>query len=1357
MRRTQLLSILFMTMLVFPLIPQFFLTGTNFDVSSNPNHEFDDSYAPEFSSSTFPEPELNPPSASQSQAQTPDPIVPEIPDYQSGSAAARLTQLTWNISQTFTNRNRVTDYQVHIDWGMMYHDTSFFSRIGDITSNKSASRVEDYDPAMGWNWYWPLEEKAWPGEVTFMAFNISGRAPVQITEFAIYIYCPGPSNPITEGGFNYTIYAAAPSGISGLGTMPDLSARVGPWMQTIVPAMPRYTEQWISLSTVPITLDTSMTYANTFYFALTMMPGAACCWVLMDDVGVPPDGDGEDEGDAWDAYPWPSLNFISGPSIDFFLIYVYNSFPYPSNILMDVNGTNVLDLYPNPGIGLWDGGWHSPAINMTNADRYYDVSYTLPGLSYDVTWLGWFYENLFADTRFTAWAYHDWVDWNLSFYAAFPLGAIDQRITVSIEADWMVLDVLVDGMSHPDWAYRYSPVNGWWVDIEFAGTGQWTILCESPDYMVDSEILDSSGQVTTWANGSDWVTARGYIEDEFGENATTGWGYVIVYDPRDEYNAFNMSVLMMPPGGMVEINWSIWWTSTWAGVYTLHILWLNGTEAGMTVQTLEVYMQTYMYVSYEFPPAGEPVIRGDMVQIEVYYHNQYGFPIDDAIVTVINDTSGLEWGIEPGDSIIDYDWYNWAGEGFPGYYTALLFTENASVNILHNITMYLSSPYNQGQNTTKQFEVKSRKTHILFFWQGRPLPGLNNISDYWFTSPHPYINDTSLQFTIRYTDDFGLPITGAQLTPYLVHQSQGVFRRLDWIDLSIADPTKPGLYNITINTNPIAGRAFHVGDPAFIVIFASKFGYESTWSENIDVQPQPRPSAIDVPIEFQSIVLYENWMYPTIDHPNILRVVLRDGLNSEDLSHGTVKAGVNGGENTTLTLATPGLGLYEINSLSTVGLTPGTYNVTIYAEARDFVDSLTTITLTILPKQSIDYNVQSNFDSLQIPNHGLEWWVNLTLYLENTTSSMVTSASGKNSRQPGMNFLPPGTEVTLTITAQSGNYDPIIGTIGTNGWVYFEGVLTHEGEHNFYISLEGAENYASITNMEITPTSQAFYVVSMNSLLAQNLPTILMVAAILIIVPLGSVMAYRRYVLIPKRQQKLAKYQAIADTFSDVANLNRLLVLHKESGICVFDPFAEESQDATLVAGFLQAISTFGHDLGDSPGLADESEDARTLRELQYEGFRILINDGRFVRVALVLSGTPSDQLRNRLETFTDVFEKRYKADFEHWEGRVDQFNSAADLVEEVFLISLRHPHSLAPRKPRGVQLNSIESDIHKLSKELTKDREYIFLGQILSTYLAAAKTDKLEALMSIYQLRVKGIFIPIQLPPMPPPDASAG
>ncbi|MHA2406523.1 MAG: hypothetical protein ACXACH_07205, partial [Candidatus Hermodarchaeia archaeon] len=694
MRRTQLISLIVLGMILFPLIPYFpaNISPTSPLMTSNLDSSTPSAATPNIQqeSSQYSEVYENPSESSTSETQV---ETPEMPFSQSGTGSPRITQLTWNISRSFINRNDVSDYTINLAKGMLYHDVSFFTRIGDISSNKDFMMVEDHDPMTGWTYYWQMDQKTYPGEVAFMAFNISGLSPIELTEFAIYLYSPNPPNPITGGWFNYTVYAAAPSGISGLGTMPDLAQPVGPWMQEFVPDMPRGSEQWVPFPTGPIVLDSAMTYANTFYFALHMMPDAAACWALMEDVGVPPDGDGDDEGDAWYAYPWPSLNFISGPSVDFFLVVAFNRFYYPSEIGMMVNGTPVMDLFPNPGTGIWDGGWHSPAINVTNAKRYYNVTYFAPGLTYDVNWLGWFYENLFVIPRFTAYALHDWVDWNVSFYADFPLLAIDQRISVSIGSDWIVNEVLVNGLNHGDWYYRYSPSSGWWVVIDNAFRGQWTILCESPDYLVDSEILDDTGQPITMANSSDIVYANGYVQDDMSENATNGFGYLLVYDPEDVMVHAQFYPLPMPPGGIIEHNWSIWTTATVGGVHYLQLLWFNGSEVGLTFETLEVYVKSNLWVSYEFPPEDEPVIRGDDVILEVFYFNEWGIPISDAIVTVINDSSGEEWGLWPGDTERDYEWVNWAAYGSPGYYTAYIGTLNGTPGVLHNITMVLTSPY----------------------------------------------------------------------------------------------------------------------------------------------------------------------------------------------------------------------------------------------------------------------------------------------------------------------------------------------------------------------------------------------------------------------------------------------------------------------------------------------------------------------------------------------------------------------------------------------------------------------------------------------------------------------------------------
>ena len=1349
MKRTPLYSILLLCMLLLTMVPYISLP----ELASNPMNSL--------TPSQHTSPATSPPRSSIDYAGPTPPTVnsndnreipnPDIPTSRIGQGNQREARLDWNHTESFSDRDNITDFQVPIERGYLLREVAGFNRIGDISQWKDYVYSEDWLPGNGWYYYWPL----WVGEITFSAFNISGHSPTQIEGFSVYSYSAPSAR--SEGILNYTVFAAMPNSTSGHGTKPDVLVQVVPWMQ-IAFSVAVNTEQWVLLPALfPIILDSGMTYGDTFYLAISLgSPTSTFNWVLMDDVGTPPFSDnGEDDSDAWWYDPgdsWPNLTFIDGPSIDFFCNVGFYRHPYPSEISMMVNGTPVWDLYPYPGVGFWDGGVFPPK-NMTNRIRYFDVDYTWPGTTYDVTWLGWFAEPAVANSSFRAYPDLPTVDWNITLVADFPSSVINKTITIHIEPDWAVLQVLHDGTPHGAWTVFFA--NGkWWIEITNADNGIWTVICDGPDYVVDIIVEDQFGSVVDWVYAADWVFPTGLVKDPIsGNNATDGLGWMFIYDPftNDHYNRS----VMLYPEGAVEFYWPVWHTINALGVYTLHIIWSNGYQAGMNSTTLTVIQSPSMLDVYnEDPEAGKDVVKGQKIIFDLFYGDYMGYGLPTAIITVEHE-NGTEW--------YDYTVYNWASESYWGYYSVVLGT-NTTVDIQYNLTLYIEQEFYDEQTHTKNFTIYANEAHIVFFLGS----GLVNSTDIynntiWRTAPEPLINTTNIVFTILYTDDAGIPHAGAIIEAYLVKGPVGnrKIRRLPWEDLSESTqtPGSHGKYNITVDTNPILGDAFHDGEEAFIIIYAHHYDYEMAVSEYIYVRPQPRPTWIDVPSQYRQITLYENWTYPTIEHPVILRVILRDLLSGEDLSHGTITAEVPGVGNTTLTLATGGLGLYEIPILETHNLVPGTYNVTLFSTARDFVDSSTRITLIIRPKQTISYTCTPIFSSA-MPNQGQSWQLDFQFYLENSSTYMMTSSSisGAN-KQAGIEYLEPGTKVTLSITV-AGTAESLVEYVGEDGEVSFEGVLAIEGNYRFYISIEGAEKYAELANAPFQMGGSTFsiQVVSLTTLISSNLPTLAILGAIIIFVPLGSVLSFRHYVVMPKRRKRLAKYQAIADTFSDVANLNRLLVLHKESGICVFDPFAEESQDATLVAGFLQAISTFGHDLADSPGLTNgEKTEGTALRELQYEDFRILIHDGQFVRNALVLGGVPSEQLRERLENFTKAFETRYKGDFEHWDGRVDQFNSAADLVEEIFLISLRHPHTVAPSKPRGTQLSSLESDIYSLSKELTKDREYVFLGQILSTYLAAGRSSNLEALMAIYQLRVKGLFEPIQLPPIPPASKSAG
>ena len=1269
----------------------------------------------------------------------------EPPSSLTGSGVPRAANLYWNDTQAYLGLDNVTDVQVPLEDGELYYEALNFTR---IEAHNMAFTVED-----DWFYYYINMDENQP---FFMSFRIEGSTPVRLNGFWAEFFGSGVTSQQSRGPFNYGIFNAT------VPVDPRASSQPHFYLTDKLhrDLLPLTSIQWVwfDINETDVILDPAATYDNTFYVGIWELDSSARSHWLAADDNPTPEGDGIDEGDSY------SFWFLDYYEEDFTLqveITPLNRYPLPSQLAMMVNGTPVLDLGP-PGTGFWFD-WPFPYPYNPGGLRYYDVDWLWPdyyqwAVTFDVIWNGKYAKFTPTNTSFQVWVNQTVAQWTLNLTAQFPVLSSGCFIVIWIEEDWNVTEVRHSiasgslGSVHLNWTESAD-----YVMIDRARSGIWTVFCDAPDYMVHAEVLDIFYQPVTDLYATETAIARGFVQNPLGENATNGEGWLLGFDPNGYLHIAFSQPLPMPPGGLTEYNWDIWTTSKMGGVYTLLIFWTNGIEVGLNFTTLGVWHSTQpLDVEVEYPEPDGELLRGEEAFVHFYYSDIFDYGIGNAIITVINETSGLEY---EGYSVVDY-----SGGGNPGWYTVYIFTDNATIGVQNNVTIHVIKDYYDEQTCFKQFTIRSRATHIVFLLGH----GLDNVtlpdnSTEWRTTPEPYINDTRLEFTILYTDYNGIPLEGAQLEPYLLKGEN--WTRLDWIDLYEEELGEAGFYNISIDTNPVAGNTFHEGDFGVIIIKAFKLGYEGTWSHLsgepglIWVRPQPRPSWIDVPLEYQRIELYEDWLYPTPQHPNILRVVLRDTLTGEDLSHGIVELVIPGSGSILFSLATPGLGLYEIKSLNTTASTPGEYDYVIRASATDFVNTTTTVRIVIHPKQTIIYEPIPSIP-FSPPNHGNPWSIRIQFRLGSVSSQLISISerpfAHQSSLQPGLDFLPLGTKVTLEIL-QGAVSTQIEKFVEAEGWVNFEGILDQEGEATFYLYIEGAENYAGFTQEAIIfeGTQLRVMVQSFGSYFLSN-PLFIIAAVCIIVIPLGAGFSYRHYVMLPKRRRKLAKYQAIADTFSDVANLNRLLVLHKESGICVFDPFAEESQDATLVAGFLQAISTFGHDLADSPGLANGEKEEATLRELTYEGFRILIHDGQFVRNALVLSGKPSDQLRTRLENFTTAFEKRYRKDFENWAGRVDQFNGASDLVEEIFLMSLRHPHSVAKRKPRNVQLTSLESDIYKLSKELTLDREYVFLGQILSTYLTAAKTDKREALMAIYQLRVKNVFVPIQIDPITPPDTSA-
>ncbi|MDD1779001.1 MAG: PCI domain-containing protein, partial [Candidatus Helarchaeota archaeon] len=133
-----------------------------------------------------------------------------------------------------------------------------------------------------------------------------------------------------------------------------------------------------------------------------------------------------------------------------------------------------------------------------------------------------------------------------------------------------------------------------------------------------------------------------------------------------------------------------------------------------------------------------------------------------------------------------------------------------------------------------------------------------------------------------------------------------------------------------------------------------------------------------------------------------------------------------------------------------------------------------------------------------------------------------------------------------------------------------------------------------------------------------------------------------------------------------------LLVIYKLSGLCLFSyKFSPGEFDPDLISGFLQAIQNFGSEFS-------KSQDSG-MRQLSYKDFEITIEESEFIRVALVGMGKITSYLNDRLKDFVTIFSDKFREDLVKFEGCIEQFRPAEEIVKNLF--GLAQPPSESNQK----------------------------------------------------------------------------
>ncbi|MHA1703824.1 MAG: hypothetical protein ACTSWK_16330 [Promethearchaeota archaeon] len=225
-------------------------------------------------------------------------------------------------------------------------------------------------------------------------------------------------------------------------------------------------------------------------------------------------------------------------------------------------------------------------------------------------------------------------------------------------------------------------------------------------------------------------------------------------------------------------------------------------------------------------------------------------------------------------------------------------------------------------------------------------------------------------------------------------------------------------------------------------------------------------------------------------------------------------------------------------------------------------------------------------------------------------------------------------------------------------------------------------------------------------------------------------------------QQSLIWYK-----FIDVLNIKSVILQTKDSGLLMLNyPVSGSNLNVDLLIGFMQANITFSN----SRSLETRS-DTHNFYELQYDTFNLLIKNGNFIRICLVLDGKASESLKQKVTEFLQEYERRYYQKIEQLlKTGMLYFDDTIDFIIEAFNIKLVFPmvlsHLISPGDLELINKNLIQKAIIDIANELLNTKKFFFINNLIDKVQPVVKSHPSIVLYEIYQLLERNIINPSKI-----------
>ena len=259
---------------------------------------------------------------------------------------------------------------------------------------------------------------------------------------------------------------------------------------------------------------------------------------------------------------------------------------------------------------------------------------------------------------------------------------------------------------------------------------------------------------------------------------------------------------------------------------------------------------------------------------------------------------------------------------------------------------------------------------------------------------------------------------------------------------------------------------------------------------------------------------------------------------------------------------------------------------------------------------------------------------------------------------------------------------------------------------------------------------------------------IIIAILIIVAVAVAGFVAYRK-IIVPSKEKKREAVMEVATAFDDAVNLEHILVLYRNTGTCIFfKSFGAEEIDPELISGFLTAVQSFGKEI----------KYQQSLNEITYGEKMILLSDGEYIRVALVLGKKGSVVMRKNITRFIKIFEGRFSHILPSWKGQLHVFHQGEDVIDQAFNTSIILPHEVNADTSKVKQVKSpLAKRLLKLANNLTaeSERKFFFIASLLNEATDKTGEEAAELFVAIRELRETEAIVPIKIEKIAPEEVS--